>query len=318
MDHWLCAETHRWRFIHFAAVVNTIESFIYNNNTLSTSLRTRTHTMSSNSKRTQGQSEEERSTKRVRRNIIPSTGNAGGVAYTQKLQRLNEQFQLALGRVTDEKYMPALAYSYLVNEQAIAYRYKLQPSTEVLLCGSHENNQLGLLPADISVYPTNAAPLTLSESLKGIRQVAAGGQHFVAVDNDGRAWTWGVTDEGCLGRDTSSDGAESPAVVPGLPLIESVAASEMATYFVSKDGKVYMCGLSRDIDQAKFTMPGPEKLDVKGFREKPVLMDSFPQKVVRVYSGCSSSIAAAVGEDGTLYTWGKTVLLLQIDCHSHF
>lgn len=36
-------------------------------------------------------------------------------------------------------------------------------------------------------------------------QVAAGGMHTVALADDGTVWSWGVNDEGALGRQTAGE-----------------------------------------------------------------------------------------------------------------
>ena len=43
----------------------------------------------------------------------------------------------------------------------------------------------------------------LSGDIK-IVDVAVGGMHVAALDEEGRVWTWGVNDQGSLGRDTKS------------------------------------------------------------------------------------------------------------------
>jgi alpha-tubulin suppressor-like RCC1 family protein len=53
-------------------------------------------------------------------------------------------------------------------------------------------------------------------------QVACGGMHTVALDTEGCIWTWGVNDEGALGRKTGgtawedlSDEEKGDATLPG-------------------------------------------------------------------------------------------------------
>ena len=42
-------------------------------------------------------------------------------------------------------------------------------------------------------------------SLMQALQVAAGGMHTVALADDGTVWSWGVNDEGALGRQTAGE-----------------------------------------------------------------------------------------------------------------
>ncbi|KAM0126655.1 hypothetical protein ACHAP3_009163 [Botrytis cinerea] len=87
------------------------------------------------------------------------------------------------------------------------------PPTErldVYVFGSGENNELGLGANKINgKAPTNVMRPRYNPLLKGVTQVAVGGMHCVALTDDQRILTWGVSDGGSLGRDTSS--YEAPA-----------------------------------------------------------------------------------------------------------
>lgn len=105
--------------------------------------------------------------------------------------------------------------------------------------------------------------------LKGVTQVAVGGMHCVALTDDQRILTWGVSDGGSLGRDTSS--YEAPAKdmdadsvdeddddvvlnpVESTPTaistdflggrkVAQVIASDSASFVLTEDGYVYGWG----------------------------------------------------------------------------
>jgi regulator of chromosome condensation len=46
----------------------------------------------------------------------------------------------------------------------------------------------------------------LSPSAVGVTQVAVGGMHCAALTHDNKILTWGVNDQGALGRETSQEG----------------------------------------------------------------------------------------------------------------
>ncbi|KFY52406.1 hypothetical protein V496_08474 [Pseudogymnoascus sp. VKM F-4515 (FW-2607)] len=78
----------------------------------------------------------------------------------------------------------------------------------IYVCGDGESGELGLGPRPIDgKKPTGVKrprinPL-LSASTVGVVQIAAGGMHCVALTLDQQILTWGVNDDGALGRDTT-------------------------------------------------------------------------------------------------------------------
>jgi hypothetical protein len=77
---------------------------------------------------------------------------------------------------------------------------------------------------DISVDVVSQCHQVGSEAVpERFLQVACGGMHTVALAADGKVWTWGVNDEGALGRMTEGtswedtpDEEKGQASVPGL------------------------------------------------------------------------------------------------------
>jgi regulator of chromosome condensation len=100
----------------------------------------------------------------------------------------------------------------------------------------------------------------------GVVDIAVGGMHCAAIDVAGRVWTWGVNDQGVLGRDTtwtpendemdSDDEDEEtlnpresvPGLVEGFPegtKVVKVACGDSITVAVTSEGKVYAWGTFR-------------------------------------------------------------------------
>jgi regulator of chromosome condensation len=104
---------------------------------------------------------------------------------------------------------------------------------------------------------------------KGIVDVAVGGMHVAALDHDGKVWTWGVNDQGSLGRDTKTA--------------------------VPKDIK--MKGDSSDSDS-------DDEEDLNPLESTPGLVDGFPEGVKVVKLACGDSISVAIANDGKVYSWG--------------
>ena len=82
---------------------------------------------------------------------------------------------------------------------------------EVLLCGAGDNGQLGL-GDDIDEAPSLCrVPLSMNQQPVRILAVTCGGMHTLALSDSGDVFSWGVNDEGALGRSASkySAGSES-------------------------------------------------------------------------------------------------------------
>jgi len=102
----------------------------------------------------------------------------------------------------------------------------------------------------------------------GIVDIAVGGMHCAAIDEHGRVWTWGVNDQGVLGRDTTwspnnedtamdSDEEDEeqlnpresvPGLVEGFPegtVVTKVACGDSITVALTKEGQVYAWGTFR-------------------------------------------------------------------------
>ncbi|KAK4069745.1 uncharacterized protein Triagg1_6875 [Trichoderma aggressivum f. europaeum] len=117
----------------------------------------------------------------------------------------------------------------------------------------------------------------LSAKTVGVVQIACGGMHVVALTRDNKILTWGVNDQGALGRDTNWDGGlrdldkaddsdsededdtginpkeSTPTALseedfaPGTKFVQ-VVASDSASFVLTEDGRVYGWGTFRSSD----------------------------------------------------------------------
>lgn len=171
-------------------------------------------------------------------------------------------------------------------EEAPAKKTKVTPKGPVIneaparrlnvyVFGEGSSGELGLGAAknaiDVKRPRLNA---NLAADSVGVVQIAAGGMHVVALTHDNHILTWGVNDQGALGRDTewqgglkdmdaaddsdSDSGDESdlnprestPTAVPADSFPEGtiftqVAAGDSATFALTDDGKVWGWGTFR-------------------------------------------------------------------------
>jgi len=220
---------------------------------------------------------------------------------------------------------------YLRAEAETNYRFSLDTTGVVFATGNNDSNQLayddvtaarGKEMDDRTYGPRRVRQLLPHKSFKhGVRQVAAGALHSVALCDNGVPYTWGQTDKGCIGR-TVGDGDDKvfeelkPTALQTFRsrqgddeggTIRQVAAGEIHCLFVSLKGNLYQCGAYRDPDSVLFkdSDEDGERADVEGFNAAPVHVRMPGNlKVIRAYTGAESHFNAALLSDGLLYTWG--------------
>lgn len=108
----------------------------------------------------------------------------------------------------------------------------------------------------------------------GFEQIAAGGMHTLAVDGNGRLWSWGINDNAALGRQTGREPDTEAEVFETQPMrVEGLAPNGKGVLAGSKEAG------------------GGTEGEVDIFR------------ATRVAAG--DSISAALSEDGQVRVWGS-------------
>ncbi len=141
---------------------------------------------------------------------------------------------------------------------------------DVFVFGEGGSGELGLGTFKVDgKKPIDVKRPRLNADLKNVVQVACGGMHAVALTADNEILTWGVNDQGALGRDTTwagglkdmddDDDAEDPddiglnpyestpakAILPeGITWVQ-VAASDSASFALTDEGYVWGWGTFR-------------------------------------------------------------------------
>lgn len=175
-------------------------------------------------------------------------------------------------KVTKARKAPAVKL-----QTGVQINFAPTQSLDIFIFGSGESGELGLGNAKIDgKKPVNVKrprihPL-LSASTVGVVQIACGGMHSVALTKDNKILTWGVNDQGALGRNTTWDGGLrdadaddddngddfealnpvecTPAEVSTKNFLEGtkfvkVVASDSASFALTEDGRVYGWGTFR-------------------------------------------------------------------------
>lgn len=164
----------------------------------------------------------------------------------------------------------------------------------------------------------------LSAKTVGVVQIACGGMHVVALTRDNKILTWGVNDQGALGRDTNWDGGlrdadkaddsdsededdtginpreSTPTALaeedfaPGTKFVQ-VVASDSASFVLTEDGRVYGWGTFRSSD------------GILGFSEsvkvqsRPALLPGL-KNIKALASGANHILA--LDHKGNVVAWG--------------
>jgi alpha-tubulin suppressor-like RCC1 family protein len=127
--------------------------------------------------------------------------------------------------------------------------------------------------------------------------IAAGGEHSLAIGNDGNLYAWGKNNDGQLGNGTTKD-SSIPMVVklPAGAMPMAVSAGVHFNLAIGSDGKLYSWG-ANGLDQLGSGTP---------------VRNSSTPVVVRLPSGVTPKVTAgglvfglAVGSDGKFYAWGS-------------
>ncbi|HXD56012.1 MAG TPA: IPT/TIG domain-containing protein [Solirubrobacteraceae bacterium] len=151
--------------------------------------------------------------------------------------------------------------------------------------GSNGSGQLGDGTTAEKSVPVNVA------GLSEVKQVAAGGDHTLALMENGTVKAWGANGCGQLGNGTTTS-SSTPVTVEGLTEVASVAAESGYSFAVLKSGAVksWGCGAGNvlgDGSTANRTTPGA----VSGL-----------SSVVSIAAGGRHVLA--VTEGGHVYAWG--------------
>lgn len=137
--------------------------------------------------------------------------------------------------------------------------------------GSSGELGLGATKNAIDVKRPRLNPLLPADKI-GVVHIAVGGMHCLALTHDNKILTWGVNDQGALGRDTTWEGGY------------------------------------RDIDDTKSGSDSDDESDsgLNPYESTPTAIptDSFPEGTVFVEVAAGDSASFALTDDGQVYGWG--------------
>jgi regulator of chromosome condensation len=169
----------------------------------------------------------------------------------------------------------------IVKPKAVAPKVVINevPTTRlnVFVCGEGSSGELGLGAAKNAIDVKRPRLNKFLDAQEvGVVQIAVGGMHCLALTHDNKIFTWGVNDQGALGRDTTWDGGykeikedagsdsdsdeeddsglnpreSTPTAIPSTEFPDgtvfvAVAAADSASFALTDDGQVYGWGTFR-------------------------------------------------------------------------
>ena len=142
----------------------------------------------------------------------------------------------------------------------------------------------GEIAAPEELLPPPEAP-TPSEAPRNVQQIAAGGDHSLAITADGNLWAWGSNGGGQLGDGTNND-SNVPVRITGLSNVQQIAAGESHSLAITADGNLWAWGLGDGTDTRS---------------NVPVRVTGL-SNVQRIAAGGDHSLA--ITADGNLWAWG--------------
>ncbi|GMH39752.1 hypothetical protein BSKO_07650 [Bryopsis sp. KO-2023] len=201
------------------------------------------------------------------------------------------------------------------NDAAVAVAKEeevVKEAGKVFVWGRNDCGQLGL-GEDVE-EALRPKPLVFEEE---VIDVACGGMHAVALLASGKVFSWGVNDEGGLGRNTENEHWEkaekaikdlspeqldsyTPALVAfpeeGVK-ITSIGAGDSSCFALDSDGRVWGWGTFRNINGVLGFSPA-----VKIQLVPAKVLDLKEDKVVKIVGGANH--VACFTEKKAVYTWG--------------
>lgn len=187
---------------------------------------------------------------------------AGGASHTIALKSDgtvwtwggNASGQLGDGGTTSRKLaaqVKTAASAFLTSVVAIAagdnFCAAVKSDGTVWTWGVNASGQLGIGSITTQKFAVQVK-LTGGAALTGVRDIACGSTHGVALKTDGTVWAWGNNGNGRLGNGTTTQ-ANNPVQVKTnsttfITSANAVAAGASHSLVLKTDGSVYACGLN--------------------------------------------------------------------------
>lgn len=173
----------------------------------------------------------------------------GSNTYGELGIETNQQSSFRPVRIQTEAGTPLTGVSHIAG--GASFTLACMDDSSVLAWGNNMAGQLGVDIGDHSCHPVNVkAPLGVLGYLTGIKDVAAGAGHSLALTEEGCVFSWGSNSDGQLGRPFNVSACCYPDYVQPpegssdvlLRDIKAIAAGFEHSLALSTDGRVFAWG----------------------------------------------------------------------------
>jgi len=170
-----------------------------------------------------------------------------------------------------------------------------EPPSAALGWGSNGFGEVGDGTREERLLPVSTSGLT------GVTAIAAGANHSLALLGNGTVEAWGNNETGELGNGTSSRESKVPVLVSGLSEVTAIAAGEMDSFALLRNGTVMAWGY----DNAGRL--GVGQVSENCNPEGPCSRTPLPIKGLTEVTAIAAAEdhAAALLGNGTVMTWGR-------------
>ena len=239
--------------------------------------------------------------------IVFATGCAGAlivetadgtVYYVDDLQqRVIQKIEITDEEVITTNGIRAAGEDFFIDDKGKVYTWGRNRYGQ-LGNGTNEDSNVPICISDIADNALNG---------KNIVEVQSGGSTMIALDNEGKVYTWGKNEYGQLGNGTNVEYANEPICISDIPdnaingknIVEVQSSDTMIA--IDSEGKVYTWGVNW------YGLLG-NGTDVEDSNE-PICISNIPdnaingKNIVEVQSDGHTMIA--IDNEGKVYTWGR-------------
>ena len=174
---------------------------------------------------------------------------------------------------------------------------------KVYTWGFNEFGQLGYVTEDNSTEPICISDKDNELKGKKIISISAGGAHTVAIDEEGKAYTWGYNEFGQLGDGTTTNSvlpiciSDKENELKGKRIVD-ISAGYGHTVAIDEEGKVYTWGNNGDGQLGDGTTTNSVLPICLSNKENELK----GKKIISISAGYGHTVA--IDEEGKAYTWG--------------
>jgi alpha-tubulin suppressor-like RCC1 family protein len=155
------------------------------------------------------------------------------------------------------------------------------------------NNAFGNLGNNASGTGTcQSTPVAIAGTTKTFCKIAAGQQHTIAIDKNGRAWGWGYNPYGELG-DSSITNRSTPVALP-VRIYCQIAAGGFFSLGIDSLGRAYAWGLN---------LSGQLGINSTTSQRAPTAVGGTVKTFCKISAG--SGFSVAIDKNGRAWAWGN-------------